>query len=136
METQFRSRCPIASSLELLGDRWTLVVIRSLMAGAASYSDLLSGPEKIATNILADRLARLETWGLILATPRRGAGKRRKCYRLTRAGADLLPVLQELSAWGEAHLADRWRTPEWFKVAQPDDFLQAVDPFAAHEEPR
>jgi DNA-binding HxlR family transcriptional regulator len=135
METRFRSRCPIASSLELLGDRWTLVVIRSLMAGAASYSDLLGAPEKIATNILADRLARLEAWGLIVATPLRGAGKRRKVYRLTPAGADVLPVLKALSAWGEAHLPDRWRTPDWFNAAQPQDFLQGSDPSARRGEP-
>ncbi|THD58407.1 helix-turn-helix domain-containing protein, partial [Phenylobacterium sp.] len=90
MDAQFRSRCPIASSLDLLGDRWTLVVIRTLMAGAISYSDLLAAPEKIATNVLADRLGRLEASGLVSSTARRGVGKVRKAYRLTPAGADLL----------------------------------------------
>ncbi|WP_372781740.1 winged helix-turn-helix transcriptional regulator [Phenylobacterium sp.] len=124
MNAPFRSRCPIASSLDLLGDRWTLVVIRTLMAGATSFSDLLAAPEKIATNVLADRLARLEASGLVSASARRGVGKVRKTYRLTRAGADLLPVLQALSAWGEANIPGRWRTPDWFKAARAEDLLQ------------
>lgn len=123
MDVEFRSPCPIASSLEVLGDKWTLVVVRALLAGASSYSQLLAEPEKIATNILSDRLARLETWGLITSTPVPGAGKTRKRYRVTPAGADLLPVIQALAVWGEAHLPNRWRTPDWFKRAQPKDFL-------------
>lgn len=129
MNTVFRSPCPIASSLEVIGDKWTLVVIRALLAGASSYSDLLAEPEKIATNILADRLAKLEAWGLVTSTPLRGVGKARRTYRLTPAGVDLLPVLQALAVWGEAHLPDRWRTPDWFKRAKPADFLrEASDP--------
>jgi DNA-binding HxlR family transcriptional regulator len=135
MDAQFRSRCPIASSLDLLGDRWTLVVIRSLMAGATSYSDLLAAPEKIATNVLVDRLARLEASGLVSSSARRGVGKVRKRYRLTPVGADLLPVLQALSAWGEAHLPDRWRTPDWFKAARVEDFLRDGNDGPQHEHP-
>ncbi len=124
MDVEFRSPCPIAASLEVLGDKWSLVVIRSLMGGAVSFSDLLAQPEKIATNILTERLARLEAWGLVTSTPRRGSGKTRKEYRVTAAGADLLPVLQSLAIWGEAHLPRRWRTPDWFKQAKPADFLR------------
>ncbi|HXA40005.1 MAG TPA: helix-turn-helix domain-containing protein [Phenylobacterium sp.] len=135
MDAQFRSRCPIASSLDLLGDRWTLVVIRTLMAGALSYSDLLAAPEKIATNVLADRLGRLEASGLVSSSARRGVGKVRKTYRLTPAGADLLPVLQALSAWGEVHIPGRWRTPDWFKAARAEDFLRAGDDRSQSEYP-
>lgn len=135
MDAQFRSRCPIASSLDLLGDRWTLVVIRTLIAGATSYSDLLAAPEKIATNVLSDRLRRLEASGLVSSTARRGVGKVRKTYRLTPAGADLLPVLQALSAWGEVHIPDRWRTPDWFKAARAEDFLRARHDYRQDEYP-
>jgi len=135
MDARFRSRCPIASSLDLLGDRWTLVVIRTLMAGATSYSDLLAAPEKIATNVLADRLGRLEASGLVSSTARRGVGKVRKNYRLTPAGADLLPVLQALSAWGEEHIPGRWRTPDWFKAARAKDFLPDGDESPRSEVP-
>jgi DNA-binding HxlR family transcriptional regulator len=123
MEDTFRSRCAIASALEIIGDKWTLVVIRTLVLGASSYSDLLAAPEKIATNILADRLARLEAWGLVETTPAPVGGKARRRYQLTKAGADLLPVLQAIAAWGEAHLPDRWRVPDWFRNAKPEDFL-------------
>lgn len=123
MEPQFRSPCAIASALDLVGDKWSLVVIRSLMFGARSYSDLLGEPEKIATNILADRLSRLESAGLIAADLPLEGRKGRRGYRLTQAGADLLPVIQAIGAWGEAHIPDRWPIPEWFKAATPDDLL-------------
>lgn len=123
MESRFRSPCPIASALDLIGDKWSLVVIRSMMLGASSYSELLAAPEKIATNILADRLARLEASGLVASEQAPTRGKARRRYRLTRAGADLLPTLQALAAWGEAHLPDRWRAPSWFRAAKPEDFL-------------
>jgi DNA-binding HxlR family transcriptional regulator len=119
----FRSDCPIASALDLVGDRWSLVVIRNLMLGARSYRDFLAGPEKIATNILADRLARLEAAGLVEAAPPRSSGARGG-YRLTRAGAELLPVLQRLAIWGEAHLPGRKQTPDWFLKAAPEDVLR------------
>jgi DNA-binding HxlR family transcriptional regulator len=111
------------------------VVIRTLMAGASSYSDLLAAPEKIATNVLSDRLGRLEASGLVQSSARRGVGKVRKTYRLTPAGADLLPVLQALSAWGEAHIPGRWRTPDWFKAAGAEDFLPDGNGPARSENP-
>jgi DNA-binding HxlR family transcriptional regulator len=123
MGKKFRSRCAIASALEIIGDKWTLVVIRSLMLGATSYSELLAAPEKIATNILADRLVRLEQWGLLEAVPSPAGAMSRREYHLTPAGAELLPVLQAIAAWGEAHLPDRWHVPDWFRNAAPEDFL-------------
>ena len=118
----FRSDCPIASALDLVGDRWSLVVIRNLMLGAGSYRDLLRAPEKIATNILSDRLSRLEAAGLLEVTSPRTPGARGG-YRLTRAGADLLPVLQTLAIWGENHLPARRKTPDWFLKATPEQVL-------------
>ena len=128
MADQFRSRCAIASALDIIGDKWTLVVIRSLMLGAASYSDLLGAPERIATNILADRLNRLESWGLVESAPAAPGAKARGRYQLTAAGADLLPILQAIAAWGEAHLPDRWRVPDWFWNATPNDLLKRPSP--------
>jgi DNA-binding HxlR family transcriptional regulator len=124
LDAKFRSRCAIASALDLVGDKWSLVVVRSLMLGASSYSDLLTAPEKIATNILADRLERLEASGLVVSAPAPAGGKARRTYRLTRAGAELLPILQAIAAWGEAHIRRRWRVPDWFMSAKPDDFLE------------
>lgn len=121
MTAKFRSDCPIASALDIIGDKWSLVVIRSMMLGARSFQDFHRAPEKIATNILADRLARLRTWGLIEETQARPGA--RGGYRLTPAGADLLPLLQAAARWGEAHLDNRSSAPDWFLKATPADVL-------------
>ncbi|MBL4688179.1 MAG: helix-turn-helix transcriptional regulator, partial [Nannocystaceae bacterium] len=91
-----RSDCPISFALDLLGDRWTLLVVRDLaLKGKRSFSELHSSDESIATNILADRLARLTARGLIVKR-RDPDDKRRFVYRMTHRGADLLPVLVDL----------------------------------------
>ncbi|TDH34849.1 transcriptional regulator [Pseudohoeflea suaedae] len=112
--TTFRSGCPITSSLDIVGDKWTLVILRSMAMGATSFAELIALPEKIATNILASRLGRMEETGLIVCD-QAGQGRRRGVYRLTRKGADLLPVVQALARWGETHLPDRWTVPEKFR---------------------
>jgi DNA-binding HxlR family transcriptional regulator len=117
---QFRSGCPIASALDILGDKWTLVLVRAMAMGAKSFSDLARQPEKIATNILADRLARMQTEGLIVETQTR-QGSIRGAYALTSKGAALLPVMQSLARWGEAHIADRWKPPARFYAMAAED---------------
>jgi len=119
---QFRSGCPIASALDLVGDKWTLVILRSMMMGATSYSDLARQPEKIASNILSDRLSRMEASGLI-ASDRKRQGSRAGAYCLTAKGAALLPVVQALARWGEANLADRWQPPKHFYTLVADDLV-------------
>lgn len=95
----FRSRCPINISLELIGDRWSLLIIRDLMfKGTDSFGGFLAAPEKIATNILSDRLAKLEAAG-ILAKDSNPDDARSARYRLTEKGFDLAPVLVELIVW-------------------------------------
>lgn len=119
--TTYRSGCPIASALDVIGDRWSLVILRSMVMGATSYSDLLAAPERISTNILADRLRRMEDAGLIVRTrPRKGANP--GAYAVTEKGGALLPALQALSRWGEAYIPDRWSAPERFYAARPEDF--------------
>jgi DNA-binding HxlR family transcriptional regulator len=115
----YRSACPLASALDIVGDKWSLVVLRGFFVGFSRYSDFLKGPEAISTNILADRLKMLECAGLIERIPD-AAG--RSPYRLTRKGADLLPVLQKLAHWGFEHIAERWQPPDWFMKAKPKDF--------------
>lgn len=94
-----RSDCPLNVSLEIFGDRWTLLIVRDLMLkGRTRFGDLLDGGEGIASNILADRLSRLETYGL--AERRRDpTDARRLTYRLTQRGIDLAPVLFEMILW-------------------------------------
>ena len=101
--TSPRSACPISLALELLGDPWTLLVVRDLMfKGRHTFADLLAGGEGIASNILADRLARLERAG-VLSKTRSPTDARRFIYRLTDKGIDLVPTLVELVLWSAAH---------------------------------
>ncbi len=99
----WRSGCPLNASVEILGDRWSLLIIRDMMLrGFRSYKEFLSSYEKIATNILADRLGNLEAHGIIesLRDPTDG---RRLIYQLTKKGIDLAPVLTEMVLWAGAH---------------------------------
>ena len=98
-----KSDCPIHFALEIFGDAWTLLIIRDLMfKGRITYTDLLHAEEGIATNVLADRLVRLEQDGMIEkeAGSGRGTGSR---YWLTPKGIDLSPVLLEIIGWSAKH---------------------------------
>ena len=98
-----RSGCPVSISLETLGDRWSLLIIRDLMVrGLRTFNDFLRSGEGIATNVLADRLRKLEATGIITAEAEE-MDRRRLNYRLTAKGIDLAPVLLELLIWGARH---------------------------------
>jgi DNA-binding HxlR family transcriptional regulator len=118
----FRSGCPIASTLDLVGDRWTLVLMRDLMNGKRRYKEFLAGPEKIASNILTARLTAMVEAGLIESHLYEQRPKRYE-YKLTAKGADLLPVLQAMCRWGEAHLPKRWNAPATFMKKKPVDLF-------------
>ena len=99
-----RSACPIANALDLLGDRWTLLVIRDLtFLGKRRFGELLSSPEGIPTNILTDRLRRLEEGGLVEKVPYQLRPPRYE-YQLTAKGRDLFPVLRALAEWALRHV--------------------------------
>ena len=98
-----RSDCPLNAVLETLGDSWSLLVVRDLMfKGRSSYRAFLEAEEGIATNILSDRLRRLERWGVIERRRDPDDG-RRIVYGLTEKGLDLAPVLLEMIVWGAKH---------------------------------
>ena len=98
-----RSECPLNASVEMLGDRWSLLIIRDMMLrGAQTYKELLECYEGIATNILADRLRKLAANGIILANPDPSDG-RKLIYRLTAKGIALAPVLTEMVLWAADH---------------------------------
>lgn len=98
-----RSACPISFSLDFLGDKWTLLVVRDLVfGGKRHYGEFLKSGESIATNILADRLAQLEAGGVLRKSPD-PANRTKNVYSLTAKGLDLIPVMLELAAWGAAH---------------------------------
>jgi len=98
-----RSECPLNASVEMLGDRWSLLIIRDIMLrGFRSYKQFLESYEGIATNILANRLHILQASG-ILTTRHDPLDGRKLIYALTRKGIDLAPVLTELVLWAAAH---------------------------------
>jgi DNA-binding HxlR family transcriptional regulator len=98
-----RSPCPVAASLDLIGDRWTLLVIRDLFWGKQRYGEFLESPEGIPTNLLADRLQRLEEAGVVIRAPYQ-QNPPRHAYTLTPKGKDLQRVLGALVDWGLRHL--------------------------------
>jgi DNA-binding HxlR family transcriptional regulator len=108
---RLRSPCPIAGALDVLGDTWTLLVIRDLLYyGKHRFAEFLDSPEGISTNILAERLGRLEERGLVERRRYQDHPPRDE-YHLTRRGHDLLPVLGELIKWGKTHVAGTAQRP-------------------------
>ena len=98
-----RSDCPISYSLDLLGDKWTMLILRDMgLNDKHFYKDFLEAGEGVATNVLADRLKMLETYGIIKSEQYQ-ALKTKKYYTLTEKGIELLPVIVDLWAWGAKH---------------------------------
>lgn len=108
VDSQWRSECPIASSLDIVGDKWTLLVLRDLLDGKTRFSELERSPEKVPTNILTDRLRRLETHHLIERRPGEG---RRVDYFVTAKGEAMRPVLLAMADWGNEFIPDTWQPP-------------------------
>jgi DNA-binding HxlR family transcriptional regulator len=96
-----RSPCPVAFSLDIFGDRWTLLVIRDLFSGRSRFKEFAASPEGIPTNILTDRLERLLARGIIEQIPAKD-GTKRMAYSLTKKGKALGPVLRAMRDWGLA----------------------------------
>lgn len=98
-----RSGCPISTCLDIFGDRWSLLIVRDLMfSGLRTFREFSAAGEGIATNILADRLRRLEEEGVIRRSKSSGDG-RHVIYGLTEKGLDLAPVLVEMVLWAARH---------------------------------
>jgi DNA-binding HxlR family transcriptional regulator len=99
-----RSQCPISLALEVVGDRWSLLIVRDLMfAGKRHYRELLQSDEGISSNILAERLKRLVDAGVLTRTED-PTHKQKAIYSLTAMGIDLLPVVAQLGIWGRKHM--------------------------------
>ena len=102
-KTDFRSPCPLSSSLELIGDKWSLIIVRDLLMGKKTYSDFLSSPENIASNVLITRLKTLKEYGIIDLKKDKDR-KNVKYYFLTEMGMGLLLVMAELALWYEKYV--------------------------------
>jgi len=103
MKRPCRSHCPIAFALDIFGDKWSLLVLRDLLfMGKRHYNEFLASEEGISTNILAERLKRLEAEGLVTKSRDR-SNHRQSVYTPTRKGLDLLPVILEIIRWSAKH---------------------------------
>ncbi len=94
-----RSICPVACTLDIVGDKWTLIVIRDLFLGRSRFKEFIASPEKIPTNILTDRLKRLLEHEIVQLVPA-ADGTKRMAYELTKKGLALRPVLKSMVKWG------------------------------------
>ncbi|SKA99373.1 transcriptional regulator, HxlR family [Prosthecobacter debontii] len=94
-----RSPCPVACSLDIFGDRWSLLIIRDLLLGRSRFKDFTASPEGIPTNILSDRLEKLQAHGILTHVPVPEGGKR-LAYALTDKGQALRPILRAMREWG------------------------------------
>lgn len=102
----FRSRCPISSALDLVGDRWSLLIVRDIaFAGKRTFSDFAGSDEGIATSILADRLKRLERAGIV-RKEKLPDNRKTNIYTLTEKGADLAPIIVEYILWSDRYLPE------------------------------
>jgi DNA-binding HxlR family transcriptional regulator len=126
--------CLTARSLERVGDRWSLLVIRDLLTGDKRFTDLMDRLGGITPKTLSQRLRELEDAGIVAAD--REPGRREVWYRLTPAGADLRPVLDALSRWGLQHA---WRPPRPGEPLHAEHLLrsatQAIDLATGDHEP-
>lgn len=101
--TKKRSECPVSCSLDIWGDKWSLLIVRDLMfSKQCTYGDFLKSDERIATNILASRLQTLEENGIITKSSHPDS-KAKVLYKLTQKGIDLLPVMIEINLWAEKY---------------------------------
>lgn len=105
-----RSRCPVSCTLDVLGDRWSLLVVRDLMRGKRRFAEFVASPEGIPTNILAERLRRLRAKGIVRAS-RYSDRPPRVEYALTAKGEDLRPMMRAMVEWGVRHAGGRMPPP-------------------------
>jgi DNA-binding HxlR family transcriptional regulator len=115
----FRSHCSIARTLELVGDKWTLLIVRDLLwHGKHTFQALQDSEERVPTNILSQRLKKLMGWGLVT---RQAYQERpvRYAYRMTEAGKTLEPVLKQVMSWGRQHLGGGFYDPDSGKSVEP-----------------
>jgi DNA-binding HxlR family transcriptional regulator len=122
-----RSNCPITNALDIVGDKWSLLIIRDIFMGKKTFTEFLKSPEKIATNILTNRLESLHAKGL-LNVGKLQNNQKTKIYYLTDAGIDMYPIIYEMMQWSKRNLKKKFGPigEQWFKDANglsPQKFI-------------
>ena len=117
----YRSGCPMCNALDIVGDKWSLIVIRDLLGGKTTFKEFMNGPEKIASNILSQRLKWLKNHEILDFRYRKG-NKKEKCYYLTNKGIGLYPVMSELMLWSAKNVNNEFndRGKEVIKKLEKD----------------
>lgn len=113
-----RSGCPINASLEVVGDAWSLLIIRDIVYfGRQTYNEFLASDEGIARNILANRLTQLQAKGILVKKPH-PSDKRKDVYALTQDGLELIPLLLDMAEWGAKRVPQENLPHEWLKTVR------------------
>lgn len=115
-----KSNCPINLTVEIVGDTWSLLIIRDMIAlGKKRFGEFLDSEERIGPSVLADRLAHLERKGIITKKPDE-TDKRKFIYLLTEKGLDIIPIVYEIARWGSLHCQNPSAPAAWFEAMQHD----------------
>ena len=109
----YRSNCPISTTLDIVGDRWTLIIVRDMVTGKTRFAEFLESPERITTNILTDRLRAMVESGLAEKRAYQDRPPRFE-YTLTPQGRALIPLLQDMCRWANAFRPETWTPPKSF----------------------
>lgn len=106
MKNEFRCNCPITTAIDIVGDKWTLIVVKQMLTeGKKTFKDFIESEEAIATNILSSRLKMLEEYKIITKEKLPG-NKKTNIYTLTTKGLELMPVIVELSLWSDSNVRE------------------------------
>ena len=117
---ELRSGCPINFCLEMIGDTWSLLILRDVIYfGKRTYNEFLASDEGIARNILADRLVRLQAKGLLTRRPH-PEDRRKEIYEPTRDGLDLVPILLEMAEWGSKRVGQADLPHKWLQTVRDE----------------
>lgn len=140
MKNFFRCKCPITSALDIIGDKWSLVLIKQMLfEGKSTFKDFAQSPESIATNILTTRLKMLEDFGII-EKQKLPTNRKTNIYTLTQRGLKLIPVLMELTFWSKHEVIEfnpdlnLDEKLEWAEANKEEAFKQVTDNYLKHKE--
>ena len=123
-----RSGCPISTCLEIIGDNWSLILIRDLFLERTTFTEFMNSPEKISSNILSDRINKLQKYNII-EYRLHPQNRKVKQYYLTKSGIKLYPLIYDLIIWSKQHLDMKYLpiSVDWYKKNEKLDRKKSID---------